>query len=84
MELSGERCRSEEVRGRLEGEVQEVRERVREKSDKLVAAEDALLASRQQVYTPLHHHYITEVLHNNASTEQYTFPPQGIFCYIIQ
>ena len=50
MELSGERCRGEEVRGRVEGEVQEMRERLREKTDKLVAAEDALLASRQQVH----------------------------------
>ena len=49
VELSGERCRSEEVRGRLEGEVEEARERLREKAEKLVTAEDALLASRQQV-----------------------------------
>ena len=50
VELSGERCRSEEVRGRLEGEVEEMRERLREKTEKLVSAEDALLASRQQVH----------------------------------
>ena len=51
VELSGERCRGEEVRGRLEGELGETRERLREKTEKLVSAEDTLLASRQQVYT---------------------------------
>ena len=49
MELSGERCRGEEGRGRLEGEVRELRERLREKTDKLVSSEDALLASQQKV-----------------------------------
>lgn len=51
VELRGERSRSEEMRGRLEGEVQEVRERLREKTEKLVSSEDALLNSRQQVYS---------------------------------
>ena len=54
VELSGERCRGEEVRGRLEGELDETRERLREKTEKLVSAEDTLLASRQQVYTLRH------------------------------
>ena len=56
VELSGERCRSEEVRGRLEGEVQDLRERLREKTEKLVSAENALLTSRQQVL-----HYIIPI-----------------------
>ena len=50
MELSGERCRGEEVRIRLEGELKEVRERLREKTEKLTSSEDSLLASRQKAY----------------------------------
>ena len=49
VELSGERCRGEEGRGRHEGEVRELRERLTEKTDKLVSSEDALLAARQKV-----------------------------------
>ena len=48
--LSGERCRGEDVRGRLEVEVEETRERLRKKTEKLVSAEEPLLASRQQVH----------------------------------
>ena len=51
VELGGDRSRSEEVRGRLEGEVKEMRERLREKTEKLVSSENALLQSRQQVYS---------------------------------
>ena len=49
VELSGERCRCEEVRGRLEGELREVRERLREKTETLVSSENNLLTSRQKV-----------------------------------
>ena len=49
VELNGERCRGEEVRGRPEGELREVRERLREKADKLVSSEDVLLTSQQKV-----------------------------------
>ena len=54
VELSGERCRCEEVRGRLEGELREVRERLKEKTETLVSSENNLLTSRQKVNTHTH------------------------------